>query len=129
MLLVVVRGGQLVEGEATVDPVKQRVGFEGLLDEAGRALFGLLRYLEDRDTADPDVPVHVIGPVEHRLRVGSAAERGDRSILRDIAPSPPEMRPDVAGKPDYLGLAMNEDGLLRLKPQNLLLNLPLATPS
>ncbi|WP_088281958.1 DUF6352 family protein [Ideonella sp. A 288] len=38
-----------------------------------------------------------------------------------------EMRPDVAGKPVWLGLAMNADGVLRLKPQNLLLNLPLAT--
>jgi hypothetical protein len=32
----------------------------------------------------------------------------------------------VQGKPVYLGLAMNEQGLLKLKPQNLLLNLPLA---
>lgn len=39
---------------------------------------------------------------------------------------PAEMRADVAGKPVYLGLAMNADKLLRLKPQNLLLNLPLA---
>jgi hypothetical protein len=31
----------------------------------------------------------------------------------------------VQGKPVYLGLAMNEQGLLKLKPQNLLLNLPL----
>jgi len=37
-----------------------------------------------------------------------------------------EMRADVAGKPVYLGLAMTPDGTLRLKPQNLLLNLPLA---
>lgn len=37
-----------------------------------------------------------------------------------------EMRADVAGKPIYLGLAMNADGVVRLKPQNLLLNLPLA---
>ena len=37
------------------------------------------------------------------------------------------VRPDVAGKPVYLGLAMSADGLLKLKPQNLLLNLPLAT--
>jgi hypothetical protein len=34
--------------------------------------------------------------------------------------------PDMAGKPVYLGLAMNEQGLLKLKPQNLLLNLPFA---
>lgn len=39
---------------------------------------------------------------------------------------PKEMRADVAGKPVYLGLMMNEAGELRLKPQNLLLNLPLA---
>ena len=37
-----------------------------------------------------------------------------------------DMRADVQGKPVYLGLAMNEQGLLKLKPQNLLLNLPLA---
>ena len=37
-----------------------------------------------------------------------------------------EMRADVAGRPVYLGLAMAADGSLRLKPQNLLLNLPLA---
>ncbi len=37
-----------------------------------------------------------------------------------------EMRADLAGRPVYLGLAMKPDGSLRLKPQNLLLNLPLA---
>ncbi len=36
-----------------------------------------------------------------------------------------EMRADVAGKPVYLGLMMNADGVVRLKPQNLLINLPL----
>jgi hypothetical protein len=36
------------------------------------------------------------------------------------------MLPEVAGKPVYLGLGMNAQGVLRLKPQNLLLNLPLA---
>ena len=36
-----------------------------------------------------------------------------------------EMRADVAGKPVYLGLMINADGVTRLKPQNLLVNLPL----
>jgi len=36
------------------------------------------------------------------------------------------MRPEVAGAPVFLGLAMAPDGTLRMKPQNLLLNLPLA---
>jgi hypothetical protein len=40
-----------------------------------------------------------------------------------------DMRADVAGRPVYLGLATTADGLLRLKPQNLLLNLPLANRS
>lgn len=43
--------------------------------------------------------------------------------------NPAEMRADVAGKPVYLGLATNAEGVVRLKPQNLLLNLPLASVS
>jgi hypothetical protein len=39
------------------------------------------------------------------------------------------MRPDIAGQPVYLACAMNEQDLLRIKPQNLLLNLPLASIS
>ena len=34
--------------------------------------------------------------------------------------------PEMAGKPVYLGLAMDEAGSVRMKPQNLLANLPLA---
>jgi len=37
-----------------------------------------------------------------------------------------DVRADVRGKPVYLGLAMNSDNVLKLKAQNLLLNLPLA---
>lgn len=43
--------------------------------------------------------------------------------------NPAEMRADVAGKPVYLGLATDAGGLVRIKPQNLLLNLPLASMS
>jgi hypothetical protein len=42
---------------------------------------------------------------------------------------PREMRADVAGKPVYLGLACTAEQLLKLKPQNLLVNLPLAAPA
>jgi len=48
------------------------------------------------------------------------------SLFRLDFSNPGEMRTDVAGKPVYLGLAMRADDTLRLKPQNLLLNLPLA---
>jgi hypothetical protein len=39
----------------------------------------------------------------------------DESVVQD----------DMVGKPVYLGLAMKDDQTLKLKPQNLLLNLPL----
>jgi hypothetical protein len=35
----------------------------------------------------------------------------------------------MQGKPVYMGLAMDEAGVLRFKPQNLLMNLPLAAAS
>lgn len=38
---------------------------------------------------------------------------------------PAVMRRDIAGRPVYLALSANEEGLLRMKPQNLLINLPL----
>jgi hypothetical protein len=37
-----------------------------------------------------------------------------------------DMRVDVAGKPVYLGMAINGENVLKFKPQNLLLNLPLS---
>ena len=48
------------------------------------------------------------------------------SLFRLDFTHPHDMRADVAGKPVYLGLMMNADGVLKLKPQNLLVNLPLA---
>ncbi|CAN7513567.1 DUF6352 family protein [Polaromonas sp. LjRoot131] len=47
------------------------------------------------------------------------------SLFRLDFADPREMRADVAGKPVYLGLMMDAGGVLRLKPQNLLVNLPL----
>jgi len=48
------------------------------------------------------------------------------SLFRASFADPGDMRPNLAGRPVYLGLAMDGSGRLRLKPQNLLLNLPLA---
>ena len=42
---------------------------------------------------------------------------------------PTDMLTEVAGRPVYLAMAMNETKQLKLKPQNLLLNLPLARRS
>lgn len=43
--------------------------------------------------------------------------------------NPSDMLAEVAGRPVYLAMAMDEKNRLRLKPQNLLLNLPLARRS
>ncbi len=43
--------------------------------------------------------------------------------------NPADMLAEVAGRPVYLAMAMDENGRLNLKPQNLLLNLPLARRS
>lgn len=51
------------------------------------------------------------------------------SLFRLRFANPAEMRADVAGRPVYLGLMAGRDGSLRMKPQNLLLNLPLARAS
>jgi len=42
--------------------------------------------------------------------------------------NPADMRPAIAGRPVYLAMAMDADRCLKLKPQNLLCNLPLARP-
>jgi len=39
--------------------------------------------------------------------------------------NPADMRPAIAGRPVYLAMAMDSENKLKLKPQNLLLNLPL----
>ncbi|MBL8521090.1 MAG: hypothetical protein JNK75_10500 [Betaproteobacteria bacterium] len=48
------------------------------------------------------------------------------SLFKLVFDDADAMRGDVRGVPVYLGLAVTEDRQLRMKPQNLLLNLPLA---
>ena len=49
-------------------------------------------------------------------------------LFRLVFAEPRDMRPALAGKPVYLGMSMDPASRLVLKPQNLLLNLPLARP-
>ena len=51
------------------------------------------------------------------------------ALFRLAFAEPRAMRADVAGRPVYLGLAFDEGDVLRMKPQNLLVNLPLAAAS
>ncbi len=48
------------------------------------------------------------------------------SLFRMEFKDPSLMQPDIAGRPIYMGLAMSDKKRLRLKPQNILVNLPLA---
>jgi len=50
------------------------------------------------------------------------------ALFRLTFAQPTDMRPAIAGRPVYLAMAIDERRRLRLKPQNLLLNLPLARP-
>ncbi len=63
--------------------------------------------------------------------VDVAEERMARllALFRLEFTDPAAMRADIAGRPVYLAMAMDGDKRLKLKPQNLLLNLPLARRS
>ena len=51
------------------------------------------------------------------------------SLFRLEFADPRLMKADIAGRPVYLAMAMTDQGRMRLKPQNLLTNLPLAGAS
>ena len=48
------------------------------------------------------------------------------ALFRMDFAEPEEMRRDIAGRPVYLALAADENGVVKMKPQNLILNLPLS---
>ena len=66
----------------------------------------------------------------NRLYDGEALEPADLNRLLLLARldfvDMADQRADIAGKPVYLALGMDEGGSTRFKPQNLLLNLPVA---
>jgi hypothetical protein len=71
----------------------------------------------------------MLNDLYHGKQLGKERQRRILSLFQlDFAESS-MLRPDVAGRPVYLACAMNNDGVLRVKPQNLLLNLPLASSS
>ena len=61
--------------------------------------------------------------------VGEARLARLLSLFRLEFEEPSVMLPKLAGRPVYLAMCMTEAGSLRLKPQNLLFNLPIAAPS
>jgi hypothetical protein len=63
------------------------------------------------------------------VELDEARNRRILSLFQLDFVDPSVVRPDVAGRPVYLACAMNDADILRVKPQNLLLNLPLASIS
>jgi hypothetical protein len=58
--------------------------------------------------------------------VDAARMRRILALFRMEFAEPAEMRKDIAGRSVYLALAADENDAVRMKPQNLLINLPLA---
>jgi hypothetical protein len=87
---------------------------------------------------DPDWRWHVgldavatalLNDLYHGRDVDDERRRGIVGLFRLDFACATDMRPELAHAPVYLGAAADRDGLLRLKPQNLLSNLPLAPRS
>jgi hypothetical protein len=69
----------------------------------------------------------ILNDLYNGVEVGEERLARILTLFRLDFADPAAMRPDLAGRPVYLGLAMTEGRRLKLKPQNLLVNLPLAS--
>ena len=68
----------------------------------------------------------VLNDLYNRIEVDDERMRRLLCLFRLEFLNPDDMRPAIAGRPVYLAMAMDRDGRLKLKPQNLLTNLPLS---
>lgn len=68
----------------------------------------------------------VLNDLYNRVDVDEDRLRRLLCLFRLEFTNPADMRPAIAGRPVYLAMAMDAEDRLKLKPQNLLLNLPLA---
>lgn len=71
----------------------------------------------------------VLNDLYQGLDVSEERMAGLLCLFRLEFEEPSAMRADIAGRPVYLAMAMDTAKRLKLKPQNLLLNLPLARPA
>jgi hypothetical protein len=68
----------------------------------------------------------ILNDLYNRQAVDEARMRRLLCLFRLDFADPSDMRAAIAGRPVWLAMAMDERNRLRLKPQNLLMNLPLA---
>jgi len=77
---------------------------------------------------DPE-GTRLLNDLYNGVEVGEARLARLLSLFRMDFRERADMRPDIAGRPVYLAMCMSEAGNLKLKPQNLLVNMPLAPRS
>jgi len=70
----------------------------------------------------------ILNDLYNRQNVDEARMSRLLCLFRLDLRNPADVRPVLAGRPVWLAMAMDERNRLRLKPQNLLMNLPLARP-
>ena len=111
----------------------------GVLERWVQHLLGVAVHIEPRRRIDDDAwrwhlgldveASRLLDDLYHGNEVEASRLERLISLFELRFDDPAEMRADVAGRPVYLGLMATPDWTLRLKPQNLLLNLPLASAS
>lgn len=128
----------------------ERHDFSVSLNRTGRVLTALLRVMEawiehflgvkvairvEREIDDAHWRWHVgldaeasgiLNDLYNRQPVDDARMHRLLCLFRLDFENPADMRAAIAGRPVWLAMAMDERNRLRLKPQNLLVNLPLA---
>jgi hypothetical protein len=67
----------------------------------------------------------ILNDLYNKVDVDEGRQQRVLSLFQLDFVDPADMRPQLRGKPVYLAMAMDANRRLRLKPQNLLLNLPL----
>ena len=70
----------------------------------------------------------LLNDLYNRAEVADERKKRLLCLLELVFADPAAMRPAIAGRPVYLAMAMDSERRLKLKPQNLLLNLPLLQP-
>jgi hypothetical protein len=90
-----------------------------------------LRSIEDRNWAWhiglEAESTALLNELWHGEEVEQGRFRRMLALFRLDFDDPAAMRADIAGRPVYLALSMDDNSVVRMKPQNLLLNLPLAS--
>lgn len=113
-----------------------RAAFGRVLETWVRHMLGITTRVEPVESVENESWHWFVGLDQEGTRIGNALWNGEEpaddgrqrivAIFRLTFEDPREMASRVAGKPVYLILGMTPNRIIRVKPQNLLVGLPLA---